>query len=87
MVWKNITPSKDTLESFGKVTYTESLRAWANIKFKKSVVDKFLILKRRDVRFSYHLIYNEEYSKIERILKNMRKNKETPPFLLIIRKD
>jgi len=86
MAWKNIKLSKDAIESTGKMNYCESLRAWAIIRLKQGVTKRFSELSNRISRLNYKLTYHESYAQLEKIIRKMKKNKENPPFLLIINK-
>ena len=81
-----IRPKRESLRSFGKMTYDEPLRAWAHIRLKKDIANKFSELKDKSKRFLYKLEYHEDYTEIEKLLRKMKRSKESPPILLFIEK-
>lgn len=87
MVWQSLRRSKEAFVSKGMVTYSESLRAWAVIRFKKEFVRDFPLLKQRASRLNYEVSYYENYKQMEKILRKMKREKKAPPLLLIIEKD
>lgn len=86
MAWKNIKPSKDAIESTGKINYCESLRAWAIMRLKQDITKRFSELKNRNSKLYYKLVYHENYAQLEKKIRKMKKNKDNLPFLLTINK-
>ena len=84
---KSLTPRK-TINSEGKVHYSESNQAWNILKLKKEMFEEFPQLKEKRSAFSYQLIYPRDIKELEQTIKKiLNENSETIPLLLWLYKD
>ena len=72
----------------GKVAYSESAQAWNVIKLKKELFDEFPELKEKRSSFSYQLKHFRDPKEFEKVLKELKKEKEDfMPLLLFLYKE
>ncbi len=84
---KILQPSRNFLDISGKLTYSESLRAWAHVRLKKDIVQEFTSLKERRSRFSYQILFYRSFAELEREIRKMKRKRQGLPFLMFIKKE
>jgi hypothetical protein len=62
----------------GKIYYNESKQAWTNIKFTKEFLNEFPDLKEKRSSFSYKLKFFRDFIELEGMIKELKKNENTP---------
>ena len=72
---------------FGQVAYSESFQAWNTLKLKKELFAEFPQLQEKRSKFSYKLIYHRDPKEMEKMVKEMAKEKNVMPMLLFLYKD
>ena len=82
-----LTPRK-TINSQGKVNYSEGFQAWNVLNLKKELFEEFPQLKQKRAKFCYEIIYHRDVKEFEKAIKEMIKgDKNVMPLLLWIYKD
>ncbi len=81
-----LSPTKETLEFRGNLSYGESVRAWNTIRFKKDFIGRFSMLKEKTSKFSYSTVLYTDYDELEKALKKMKREKLPLPMLLMLEK-
>ena len=76
--------SKDVKIVGGKLSYHESMHAWAVLRFKKEFLDEFRDLKDKAMQFGYKLMMFYDYDQINSCLQKAREEGVEPPVLLWI---
>jgi hypothetical protein len=79
---RTIKPKKEILELRGKLTYSESLRAWSIARFKPPLIREFCQLKDRKSRYNYKLKLCWTHKELEREIRKIKKLDEAIPILL-----
>ena len=82
MVSKIIKPKKETLELKGKMTYSESLRAWAIARLKPPIIREYCQLKDRNAKYNYRLKLCWTYKELQKEINRIKKKDEAIPILL-----
>jgi hypothetical protein len=80
-----LTP-RNTINSEGKIAYSEGFQAWNTIRLKKELFSEFPELKEKRSKFSYELLYSRTFEELKRILKEMEKTGALP-ILMFLRKE
>ena len=84
---KSLTP-RTKINSEGQVAYSESFQAWNTLKLKKELFAEFPQLQEKRSKFSYKLVYHRDPKEMEKMVKEMAKEKkEIMPMLLWLYKD
>ncbi len=83
---KAITP-KNLIEIEGKMAYTESIGAWNVLRFKMDLINEFQKLKEKRSKFSYQIIYHRNFDDLEKMIRKLKRNKDTLPFLMFLYED
>jgi len=78
---KSLTP-RNSINSEGKIAYSESFQAWNTIRLKKELFEEFPALKEKRSTFSYQLIYHRDSKELEKAIKRLLK--ENPNFIPIL---
>ena len=79
---------RKTINSEGKIAYSESFQAWNTIKLKKELFSEFPQLKEKRANFSYELIYPKDVESFEDFVKEIKKKKiGVMPMLLFLYKE
>jgi hypothetical protein len=82
-----LTP-RTTINSKGKIAYSESFQAWNILQLKKELFSEFPQLKEKRSKFSYELIYHRDSKKLEKTIKDIaKKEKGIIPLLLFMYKE
>jgi len=71
----------------GKVHYSESAQAWNIIRLKKEIYDKFPQLKGEQGNFYYKMGMYEDYKELKDHIKEMEKNGEVVPMMMVLGKE
>lgn len=79
---KILKPTEDPLEMEGKMSYTESQRAWGTIRLKSEIFNEFKQLKRRQEKFGYKLMFCRGFDQLEKEIKRIKKDIGIPPLLV-----
>jgi len=80
-------PQRNAIEIKGKLTYSEGIRAWNSIRFKKELINEFSQLKEKRSAFSYKLAFYQEYKELEKAIGRLKRNNEALPILLFLCKE
>jgi hypothetical protein len=83
---QTLKPERQTLQLKGKLSYSESNRAWNTIRFKKELINEFPILKERRGLFGYTIILYRNYAELERATRKIKKNNDPIPMMLLLEK-
>ena len=86
MEQKPLTPRK-IINVKGKIHYNESRQAWSNIKLKRELINEFPQLKEKRGNFSYELMFCRTSEDLDRALKELSKNGEVMPMLMLLYKE
>ena len=82
-----LTP-RTTINSKGKIAYSESFQAWNVLQLKKELFSEFPQLKEKRSKFSYKLVYHRDPKELEKTIKDLtKKGKEVMPLLLFMYKE
>ena len=68
----------------GKLSYSESIRAWNTIRFKAEILKEFYQLKDRKSSFGYQMVYYRSFEELDKIVKKIKRNKEGLPILMFL---
>ncbi|MAG52547.1 MAG: hypothetical protein CMH62_01140 [Nanoarchaeota archaeon] len=77
-------PESDSLESYGKISYQESVRAWNTIRIPKVILEKFPQLKRKSSIVLFKLEFCDNYDNTIRRIVELKENKKGVPLLLYL---
>lgn len=80
-------PAQETLESKGRLSYSEGSQAWSIIKLKKELLQEFPQLREKRSSFSYRLMLFRSYKKMEKAIKEIQKKEQPLPLLLCFYKE
>ena len=80
-------PKHKTLELRGKMSYSESIRAWNTIRFRKALAQEFSDLQEKRALFSYKAIMYQTYPELEKAIKKMKAEDSAIPILLFLVKE
>ena len=80
-------PKKQEVDSSGKMSYGESVRAWNTIRLKKEFVNEFPDLKNRSFKVKYNINFQQSYADLEKKLKKMKRLNMPVPILLLFERD
>lgn len=83
---KVLVPRK-ILKVQGKMSYSESLRAWSTLRFKKELVKEFPQLEEKRSKFGYKAVYYRDISEFEKAVKEMKKDGSLPILLWMFKED
>ena len=85
---KNTLVPRKTINSQGKINYSEGFQAWNVLNLKKELFEEFPQLKQKRSKFSYEIIYHRDPKEFEKSVKDMvKKGGEVMPLLLWIYKE
>ncbi|GEM_PF-2959415 len=79
---KILKPTEDPMEMEGKMSYTESQRAWGTLRLKSEIFNEFKQLKRRQDKFGYKLMFCRGFDQLEKEIKRIKKDIGVPPLLV-----
>jgi hypothetical protein len=79
---KILKPTKDPLEMEGKMSYTESQRAWGTLRLKSEIFKEFKQLKKRQDRFGYRLMFCKKFDQLKEEIEKIEKGIGVPPLLI-----
>ena len=82
-----IRPVNSSWRIVGRISYSDSVRAWNTIRFKKRILEELKDLKDPRGRFRYELYLFYDHVQLDEVLQKMRKNGEGPPMLFRIVKE
>jgi len=77
-----IRPTKEEIQTFGKMFYDNSMRAWNTFRLKNDMLKEFKALKEKQSKFSYKLVFYQEYGQLEKAFRKLKRNKEPLPVLM-----
>lgn len=77
-------PWNKVLEFTGKVSYSESERAWNTIRFRRALIREFPDLKEKRTDIYYHLIFFREYHLLQKHLEELKEHNGPLPMLLVL---
>jgi len=83
---QTITP-RSTVESKGRILYSESSQAWNLVRLKAEFLKDFHQLKEKTSKFSYNLIYYRTYEEFEKAVKELIKKGEVLHVLMFLKKE
>ncbi|MBD3361200.1 hypothetical protein GF358_00220 [Candidatus Woesearchaeota archaeon] len=75
-------PWYDVLDVVGSVSYDISARSWALLRLKKEFINQFPQLKEKRGKFSYRMVFYNDYKDLKKVVNKMEKNKDPLPILL-----
>lgn|GEM_PF-1413497 len=80
---------RKTINSQGRVNYSEGFQAWNVLNLKKELFEEFPQLKQKRSKFCYEIIYHRDPKEFEKAIKEMIKEgkKNVMPLLLWIYKE
>jgi len=87
MKFEILRPRKETVNLKGKLSYNEGIHSWSIIRFKKELTNEFTQLKEKRSKFTYNLIFYQDYDELETAIKKLKRNKEAIPMLLWFMKE
>jgi hypothetical protein len=82
---KTLTP-RTTIDSVGKIAYSESCQAWNVLQLKKELFSEFPQLKEKRSKFGYKLTYCRDPKSFEEQIKKA-KNQKVKPILVWLYKE
>ena len=80
-------PKRNTLEIKGKLSYGESNRSWNTLRFKKELLNEFPQLKEKLSKFSYKMVFYQEFNELEKVIRKFNRDGEAVPILLWLVKE
>lgn len=83
---KILTP-RNTIQSEGKIGYSEGFQAWNTIRLKKELFEEFPSLKEKRSKFAYRLIFCRDSKKFEEMLKESKKGDSLPLLLWLYKEE
>lgn len=67
----------------GKISYSEGAQSWSVLRFKKELLKEFFQLNEKRSKFSYKMSYYRTIEELEKIIKEIKKQKESSlPILM-----
>lgn len=78
---KKILAPRTTINSEGKIAYSESFQAWNTIHLKKDLFSEFPALREKRSKFAYKLVFCRDLKEFEEILKESKKGNSLPLLL------
>mgnify|MGYP007070636376 CR=1 FL=1 len=75
-------PRKERIEVAGRISYQESTHSWCQLKLRKSITAEFPQLKERASSFGYKMIFFQEYNRLEKFIRKLKKEGEVVPILM-----
>ena len=79
---KTLTP-RHTINSEGKVAYSEGFQAWNTIRLKKELFSEFPELKEKRSKFSYELIYHRTIEELKKAFMKIEKTGALPVLMFL----
>jgi len=77
--------ARTSVESEGKVAYSESSQAWSVLRLKKGLVSEFPQLKEKRSKFCYRLVYYRDLEELKKAVGGIDKNEGMPMLLWLMR--
>ena len=84
---QTLRPQKNAIEIKGKFSYSEGIRAWNIIRFKKELINEFPQLKEKRSAFSYKMTFYQEYKELEKAIRKIKRDGGALPVLLFLCKE
>ena len=84
---ESIQPFKNTRKIQGRMSYSDSVRAWNIIRLKKEFLQEFQQFKNRQEHFCYEMFLFYNYEELEKAIKEMKITGKVPPVLFWIWKE
>ena len=84
---QTLRPQKNAIEIKGRLSYSEGIRAWNIIRFKKELINEFPQLKEKRSAFSYKMIFYQNVKELEKALRKIKQDGEALPILLFLCKE
>lgn len=81
---KALRPWNQVLEYNGKVSYSESERAWNTIRFRRALIQEFPDLKEKRRDIYYYLIFFRDYHLLQKHIEELKELNQPLPMLLVL---
>ena len=82
-----LSPVKEILKIRGKLSYSESSRAWNVLKIKKDILRIFPQLRDKSNKFAYNMIIPSSSEEAKKKFEELKKFNGKVPILLFFEKD
>ncbi len=79
---------RNAIDTLGSIYYDEKSGTWSIIRIKADLVKEFPQLKEKRSKFSYQLTYYRNIEELEKAIKELKKQKDTPlPVMMWLYKE